>query len=206
MLRRMTRLPTSKRRRSVSTTTKSANMGSLMVDPPSPQAAAFPVKAAYNGDLKSHASQRNAHTHAAAAQVSGISAHFDSSLSAPVRKYLQTYGLTPPRIESYETQKARCLGQLALKTTDIDRFLYLSTLRKNNVHLFYRLMIDHLRELTPMIYTPVVGEACQRWSEIYQQAEGMYLSFEDLGTWLQSSAIGHNTLWISLSSPMVRGF
>lgn len=73
------------------------------------------------------------------------------------------------------------LAQLALKTTPIDKFLYLSTLRKNNVHLFYRLVSDHLRELTPLIYTPVVGEACQRWSEIYQQPEGMYLSWEDRG-------------------------
>lgn len=73
------------------------------------------------------------------------------------------------------------LAQLALKTSPIDKFLYLSTLRKNNVHLFYRLVTDHLRELTPLIYTPVVGEACQRWSEIYQQPEGMYLSWEDRG-------------------------
>lgn len=81
------------------------------------------------------------------------------------------------------------LAQLALKPTAIDKFLYLSTIRKNNVHLFYRLVSDHLRvswpcriltekpltapqELTPLIYTPVVGEACQRWSEIYQQPEG----------------------------------
>lgn len=70
---------------------------------------------------------------------------------------------------------------MALKTTDIDRFLYLSTLRYNNVHLFYRLLTDHFTELTPLVYTPVVGEACQRWSEIYQQPEGMYLSFEDKG-------------------------
>jgi malate dehydrogenase (oxaloacetate-decarboxylating)(NADP+) len=109
------------------------------------------------------------------------SAHFDSSLPIPVRKYLQTYGLTPPRVENYETQKRRCLAQLALKQTDIGRFLYLSQLRTNNVHLFYRLLTDHFTELTPLVYTPVVGEACQRWSEIYCQAEGMYLSYDDRG-------------------------
>ncbi|KAK5226185.1 hypothetical protein LTR72_004089 [Exophiala xenobiotica] len=105
------------------------------------------------------------------AHVPNRAAHFDTSLSIPVRKYLQTYGLTPPRAESYEVQKKRCLGQLALKTTDIERFLYLSTLRYNNVHLFYRLLTDHFTELTPLVYTPTVGEACQRWSEIYQQPE-----------------------------------
>lgn len=115
------------------------------------------------------------------AHVPNRAAHFDTSLSIPVRKYLQTYGLTPPRAESYEVQKKRCLAQLARKSTDIERFLYLSTLRYNNVHLFYRLLTDHFTELTPLVYTPTVGEACQRWSEIYQQAEGMYLSFEDRG-------------------------
>ncbi|KAL5003433.1 hypothetical protein BDV10DRAFT_154997 [Aspergillus recurvatus] len=110
-----------------------------------------------------------------------IEQNYDTANPAYIRKYLRTYGLTPPRPESYETQKTRCLAQLALKQTPIDKFLYLSTLRKNNVHLFYRLVTDHLRELTPLIYTPVVGEACQRWSEIYQQPEGMYLSWEDRG-------------------------
>ncbi|CAL5874802.1 uncharacterized protein PFLUO_LOCUS9104 [Penicillium psychrofluorescens] len=108
-------------------------------------------------------------------------ANYDTANPSYIRKYLRTYGLTPPRAESYETQKTRCLAQLGLKNTEIDKFLYLSTLRKNNVHLFYRLVTDHLRELTPLIYTPVVGEACQRWSEIYQQPEGMYLSWEDKG-------------------------
>ncbi|KAJ5590231.1 NADP-dependent malic enzyme [Penicillium hetheringtonii] len=108
-------------------------------------------------------------------------ANYDTANPSYIRKYLRTYGLTPPRAESYETQKTRCLAQLGLKNTPIDKFQYLSTLRKNNVHLFYRLVTDHLRELTPLIYTPVVGEACQRWSEIYQQPEGMYLSWEDRG-------------------------
>ncbi|KIW92212.1 uncharacterized protein Z519_07196 [Cladophialophora bantiana CBS 173.52] len=123
---------------------------------------------------------RPKYTHATA-HVPNRAAHFDTSLSVPVRKYLQTYGLTPPRAESYEIQKKRCLAQLALKPTDLERFLYLSTIRHNNVHLFYRLLTDHFTELTPLVYTPTVGEACQKWSQIYQQAEGMYLSFEDRG-------------------------
>lgn len=137
------------------------------------------------GSIASHGPQsplqhRPKHTHATA-HVPNRSAHYDTSLSVPVRKYLQTYGLTPPRAESYDIQKKRCLAQLASKANDIERFLYLSTLRYNNVHLFYRLLTDHFTELTPLVYTPTVGEACQRWSEIYQQPEGMYLSFEDRG-------------------------
>jgi malate dehydrogenase (oxaloacetate-decarboxylating)(NADP+) len=86
---------------------------------------------------------------------------FDTANPPYIRKYLRTYGLTPPRAESYETQKARCmtstrlenntmltcagLAQLALKQTPIEKYLYLSTIRKNNVHLFYRLVTDHIR-------------------------------------------------------------
>ena len=138
------------------------------------------------GNLTSVTSPHTTHNHRAkhtnaTAHVPSRAAHYDTSLSIPVRKYLQTYGLTPPRAESYEVQKKRCLAQLALKATDLERFLYLSTIRYNNVHLFYRLLTDHFTELTPLVYTPTVGEACQKWSEIYQQPEGMYLSFEDKG-------------------------
>ncbi|KAK2750741.1 hypothetical protein FQN57_002814 [Myotisia sp. PD_48] len=133
-----------------------------------------------------HPSQRchqynGVHSSAPSNGAAPIDGHFDTSNPGYIRKYLRTYGLTPPRAESYEVQKSRCLAQLALKSTSIDKFLYLSTIRKNSVHLFYRLLMDHLKELTPLIYTPTVGEACQKWSHIYQQPEGMYLSYEDKG-------------------------
>ena len=124
--------------------------------------------------------QRPKHTHATA-HVPNSAAHYDTSISLPVRKYLQTYGLTPPRPDTYEVQKKRCLSQLALKSTDLERFQYLSNLRHNNVHLFYRLLTDHFTEMAPLVYTPTVGEACQKWSQIYQNPEGMYLSYEDKG-------------------------
>ena len=66
---------------------------------------------------------------------------------------------------------------------------YLSSLRHNNVHLFYRLLTDHFTELAPLVYTPTVGEACQKWSQIYQNPEGMYLSYEDKGN---LAAVIHN--------------
>ncbi|PQE13811.1 hypothetical protein CJF30_00006609 [Rutstroemia sp. NJR-2017a BBW] len=59
--------------------------------------------------------------------------------------------------------------------------MYLSNLRNNNVHLFYRLVQENMTDLTPLIYTPTVGEACLKWSEIYQQPEGLYLSYQDRG-------------------------
>lgn len=73
------------------------------------------------------------------------------------------------------------MNQLRTKQTPIGRYLYLSQVRATNVHLFYRILSKHIKELTPLIYTPTVGEACQRWSEIYAHPEGMYLSYADKG-------------------------
>ena len=106
---------------------------------------------------------------------------YDTSLSEAARRYNRTLGLIPPNVESQETQKNRCLKQLSQKTAPIDKYLYLTTLRNTNVHLFYRLLVGNVKEFTPLIYTPVVGEACQKWSELYQHPEGLYLSYSDKG-------------------------
>lgn len=114
-------------------------------------------------------------------QLSTTSGDFDSSNTADVRKYIGTYGLTPPAVESFEVQTQRCLRLLAMKPTPIEKFQYLVHLKATNVHLFYRLLSQNIKELTPLIYTPTVGEACVRWHEIWTQPEGMYLSFSDRG-------------------------
>lgn len=109
------------------------------------------------------------------------SGEYDTSNTVEARKLLRTYGLVPPAVESFEIQEKRCMKQLRSKQTPIGRYLYLAQLRSTNVHLFYRLLARNIKELTPLIYTPTVGEACQRWSEIYAQPEGMYLSYSDKG-------------------------
>ena len=109
------------------------------------------------------------------------SGDYDTTHSVAARRYLRTYGLIPPAVEDYKTQATRCLKQLDSKSTTIDKYLYLSGLRNSNVHLFYRLAVDHMKNLTPLIYTPVVGEACLKWSEIWLQPEGLYLSYSDRG-------------------------
>jgi len=109
------------------------------------------------------------------------SGDYDTANSIEARKYLRSYGLTPPAVESFETQAQRCMKLLQSKQTPLEKFQYLSHLRVANVHLFYRVLSGNIKEITPLIYTPTVGEACQRWSEIYTQPEGLYLSFADKG-------------------------
>ncbi|KAF2195365.1 hypothetical protein K469DRAFT_722609 [Zopfia rhizophila CBS 207.26] len=113
--------------------------------------------------------------------LSTTSGDFCTANPPEVRKYLKTYGLTPPAVESFEVQAQRCLKLLAMKPTPIEKYQYLTHLRATNIHLFYRLLAENIKELTPLIYTPTVGEACIRWSEIYTQPEGLYLSWHDRG-------------------------
>lgn len=75
----------------------------------------------------------------------------------------------------------RVLHQLSRKTTPLGKYLYLSGLRNSNVHLFYRLVTQHIKDIAPLIYTPTVGEACIEWSRNYVQPEGLYLSYADKG-------------------------
>lgn len=113
---------------------------------------------------------------------SKLSRHPDTSYSVDARKQFGIHGLSPPNVESHALQAQRCLNQLESKRTPIEKYIYLSNLRNNNVHLFYRLVMNNLTDLTPIIYTPVVGEACLRWSEIYRHPEGLYLSYSDRGS------------------------
>ncbi|KAF2123403.1 hypothetical protein P153DRAFT_371722 [Dothidotthia symphoricarpi CBS 119687] len=114
-------------------------------------------------------------------QLSTTSGDYDSSNTTSVRRHLKTYGLTPPAVESFEVQTQRCIRLLAMKMTPIEKFQYLVHLKATNCHLFYRLLSENIKELTPLIYTPTVGEACVRWHEIWTQPEGMYISYSDRG-------------------------
>ena len=106
---------------------------------------------------------------------------YDTSYPASVRRYTRTYGLVPPAVESQDLQMKRVLQQLSQKSKDIDKYLYLSGLRNTNVHLFYRLVTQHIKDIAPLIYTPTVGQACIEWSHNYVEPEGLYLSYADKG-------------------------
>lgn len=93
------------------------------------------------------------------------------------RELLKLDGLLPPHIENIEEQVARCYTAYLTKDTDIGRHIYLRSLQDRNQTLFYNLLIEYLDEMMPMVYTPVVGDACKRFSEIYRTPRGLFIPY-----------------------------
>ena len=94
------------------------------------------------------------------------------------RARFHLHGLLPPAIMTIEQQLARTYDSFCAKTTDLERYIYLAALQDRNEVLFYRLLQDHIAEMSPIIYTPVVGLACQNFSHIYRRPHGLYIGFE----------------------------
>jgi malate dehydrogenase (oxaloacetate-decarboxylating) len=93
------------------------------------------------------------------------------------RRAFGLMGLLPARVSTLEEQVARRYQEYRQKATDLERFLFLRALQDRNETLLFRLVLDHLAEMVPMIYTPEVGEACQRYSDIFHRPRGLFLSY-----------------------------
>ncbi|KAJ3042639.1 hypothetical protein HDV00_006918 [Rhizophlyctis rosea] len=104
-----------------------------------------------------------------------------TSFSDHARKELHLKGLVPPAQESIARQEDRVRAYLKTLSSPLEKHVYLGRLRAEDTALFYRVVVDHLTEMTPLIYTPVVGEACQKFSLIYTPGtvEGLFLSIAD---------------------------
>ncbi len=101
-----------------------------------------------------------------------------TAFTAEERDSLNLHGLLPPAACTLEQQLARTYENFQAKATDLERFIYLASLQDRNETLFFRLIYDHIDEMMPIVYTPVVGEACQKFSHIYRRARGLYISYE----------------------------
>lgn len=94
------------------------------------------------------------------------------------RDELNLHGLLPPTVSTIRQQLDRTYENFKAKTSNIERYIYLSSLQDRNETLFYRLVLEHIDEMMPIVYTPVVGEACQKFSHIYRRGRGLYISYE----------------------------
>lgn len=87
------------------------------------------------------------------------------------------HGQLPPHIETLAEQAKRAYEAYQAKDNDLERHIYLRELQDRNETLFYRLMVDHVVEMMPMVYTPTVGLACQQFSHIYRRPRGLAISY-----------------------------
>ena len=100
-----------------------------------------------------------------------------TAFTAAERRELGLTGLLPPGVSTPEVQLARIYGNYRQKTSNLERYIHLVSLQDRNETAFYRLLNEHLVEMMPIIYTPVVGEACQAYSRIYRRPRGLYIAY-----------------------------
>src|ERR1700722_12662256 len=93
------------------------------------------------------------------------------------RENFGLHALLPPVIESLDDQVVRAYQAFSLKSNDLERHIYLRQLQDTNEVLFYRLLLDHVDEMLPIVYTPVVALGCQEFSHIYRRPRGLFISY-----------------------------
>lgn len=96
------------------------------------------------------------------------------------RKEFELDGLLPPRVQTFDDQLNRVYDGFRSASTDIEKYLFLRALQDRNETLFYALLSRHIEEMTPIIYTPTVGKACQEFSHRYQKARGLYITADNV--------------------------
>ena len=102
-----------------------------------------------------------------------------SAFTAEERKNFNLHGLIPHVAETIEEQSQRSYQQYCAFNDAINKHIYLRNIQDTNETLFYHLIENHLTEMMPIIYTPTVGEACQRFSDIYRRHRGIFISYPD---------------------------
>jgi malate dehydrogenase (oxaloacetate-decarboxylating)(NADP+) len=104
-----------------------------------------------------------------------------TAFSEAERDALGLRGLLPPRVDRPEQQVQRVLENIRRKGNDLERYMALIALQDRNEHLFYRVVLENLAEMMPLIYTPTVGRACQVFGHIFRRPRGLWVSARDRG-------------------------
>jgi malate dehydrogenase (oxaloacetate-decarboxylating) len=100
-----------------------------------------------------------------------------TAFSGEERTEFGLHGLLPPHVETLEQQAVRAYEAYQRKDDDLERHIYLRALQDTNETLFYKLLLDHIAEMTPIIYTPTVALACEQFSHIYRRPRGLFISY-----------------------------
>lgn len=124
------------------------------------------------------------------------------------RDELDLNGLLPPTVFTIKQQLARTYENFLAKTTNLERYIFLESLQDRNETLFFRLVLEHIDEMMPIVYTPVVGEACQKFSHIYRRGRGLYISYdqrEHIEKILHNAEISHPSIIVVTDGERILG-
>ena len=92
------------------------------------------------------------------------------------RKAFGLEGLLPSAVSTMEQQEQRVYANIMRKPDPLEKYIGLAALQDRNEHLFYRVLVDHIEEFLPIVYTPTVGQACQEFSHIFRRARGLWIT------------------------------
>ena len=104
-----------------------------------------------------------------------------TAFSLEEREKFGLRGLLPFSVSNQDTHQKRALGNMRRKVYDIEKYIFLSGLQDRNEKLFYRMVIENIEEIMPLIYTPTVGQACKEFAHIFRRAQGFYITPDDKG-------------------------
>ncbi len=99
-----------------------------------------------------------------------------TAFSEAERERLGLLGFLPEQVETEALQLQRVLEQIDIKTSDLERYIFLSSLHDSNETLYYRTLMSDPARFIPLVYTPTVGEACQKFDHIVRRPRGLYLA------------------------------
>ena len=104
-----------------------------------------------------------------------------TAFSEKEREEFNLYGLVPPHVSTLKQQIQRVTENYRRKDTDIGKYIFLEALHDRNATLYYAMLLNNLEDMTPIIYTPTVGLACQQYGHIFRRTRGMYISAKGKG-------------------------
>ncbi|MBA2653210.1 MAG: NAD-dependent malic enzyme, partial [Tatlockia sp.] len=93
------------------------------------------------------------------------------------REEFNLFGLLPPEESVIKEQRERSYKAFKSKESDLEKYMYLRDLQDSNETLYYNLLCEHITEMMPIVYTPVVGEACLKFSHIYRRPRGVFIAY-----------------------------
>ncbi|PON45153.1 Malic oxidoreductase [Parasponia andersonii] len=94
-------------------------------------------------------------------------------------------GLLPPAVMNQELQEKKLMNSIRQYQVPLQKYMAMMDLQERNQRLFYKLLVDNVEELLPVVYTPTVGEACQKYGSIFRRSQGLYISLNEKGKILE---------------------